>query len=69
MYNRVREASAINKNVGIIINSSRSIIYSSNDESFSEAAEKEAIVLKNQMEEILIKSKLIWLITCLNTKY
>ena len=49
----------INKNVGIIINSSRSIIYASNDESFSEAAEKEAIVLKNQMEEILIKSKLI----------
>ena len=45
------------------------VCFNSNDESFSEAAEKEAIVLKNQMEEILIKSKLIWLITCLNTKY
>ncbi|HIG90047.1 MAG TPA: hypothetical protein EYQ45_03590 [Flavobacteriaceae bacterium] len=50
---------AINYKVGIIINSSRGIIYSGNDENFAQAAEKEAISLKKQMEEILIDSKLI----------
>lgn len=50
---------AINHKVGIIINSSRGIIYSGNDEKFAQAAEKEAISLKKQMEEILIDSKLI----------
>jgi orotidine-5'-phosphate decarboxylase len=49
----------INQNVGIIINSSRGIIYSGNDENFDQAAAKQAIILKNQMEEILIDSKLI----------
>ena len=49
----------INNNIGIIINSSRGIIYSGNDENFAQAAEKEAISLKKQMEEILIDSKLI----------
>ena len=49
----------INQNVGIIINSSRGIIYSGNDENFDQAAAKQAINLKNQMEEILIDSKLI----------
>ena len=49
----------INQNVGIIINSSRGIIYSGNDENFDQAAAKQAMNLKNQMEEILIDSKLI----------
>ena len=49
----------INNNIGIIINSSRGIIYSGNDENFAQAAEKEAISLKKQMEEILFDSKLI----------
>ena len=49
----------INQNVGIIINSSRGIIYSGNDENFDQAAAKQAINLKNQMEEILIDAKLI----------
>ena len=49
----------INNSIGIIINSSRSIIYASNDQSFSKAAEKEAIILKNQMEEILIQFNLV----------
>ena len=49
----------INQNVGVIINSSRGIIYSGNDEKFDQAAAKQAINLKNQMEEILIDSKLI----------
>ena len=49
----------INQNVGVIINSSRGIIYSGHDENFDQAAAKQAINLKNQMEEILIDSKLI----------
>ncbi len=49
----------INQNVGVIINSSRDIIYSGNDENFDQAAAKQAINLKNQMEEILIDAKLI----------
>ena len=49
----------INQNVGVIINSSRGIIYSGNDENFDQAAAKQAMNLKNQMEEILIDSKLI----------
>ena len=49
----------INQNVGVIINSSRGIIYSGNDEKFDQAAAKQAIIIKNQMEEILIDSKLI----------
>ena len=49
----------INQNVGVIINSSRGIIYSGNDENFDQAAAKQAINLKNQMEEILIDAKLI----------
>ncbi len=49
----------INKNVGIIVNSSRSIIYASSDKSFAEAAEKQAVTLQSQMEEILIQSKLV----------
>ena len=49
----------INQNVGIIINSSRGIIYSGNDENFDQAAAKQAMNLKNQMEKILIDSKLI----------
>ena len=49
----------ITQNVGIIINSSRGIIYSGNDENFDQAAAKQAINLKNQMEEILIDAKLI----------
>ena len=49
----------INQNVGVIINSSRGIIYSGNDENFDQAAAKQAMNLKNQMEKILIDSKLI----------
>ena len=49
----------INQNVGVIINSSRGIIYSGNDENFDREAAKQAISLKKQMEEILIDSKLI----------
>ena len=49
----------LNQNVGVIINSSRGIIYSGDDENFDQAAAIAAKKLKNQMEEILIDSKLI----------
>jgi orotidine-5'-phosphate decarboxylase len=43
----------LNKDVGILINSSRSIIYASKGEDFAEAARKEAEKLKGQMEMLL----------------
>ena len=44
---------ALNDSVGIIINSSRSIIYASNDNLFADSAAREAIKLQSQMKEIL----------------
>ena len=44
---------ALNASVGIIINSSRSIIYASNDNLFADSAAREAIKLQSQMKEIL----------------
>lgn len=43
----------MNKNVGLLINSSRGIIYASDKEGFAEAAAKNAEVLQEQMKEIL----------------
>ena len=40
-------------NVGLLINSSRGIIYAGNDENFAQAAAKKAKELQEQMEEIL----------------
>ncbi|MFC7358378.1 orotidine-5'-phosphate decarboxylase [Jejudonia soesokkakensis] len=40
-------------NVGLLINSSRGIIYASNQENFAEAATSEAQKLQSQMQEIL----------------
>ena len=48
----------INKNIGILVNSSRAIIYASNKEDFAEMATKESKSLQMRMEEIL-KEKLI----------
>ncbi len=39
----------MNKNIGLLVNSSRGIIYASGDRDFSEAAAKKAAVLQNQM--------------------
>ncbi len=44
---------ALNASVGIIINSSRSIIYASNDNLFADSAAREAIKLQSEMKEIL----------------
>lgn len=41
------------KNVGLLINSSRGIIYASDKEDFAEAAAKNAAVLQEQMKDIL----------------
>ena len=48
---------ALNDSVGIIINSSRSIIYASNDNLFADSAAREAIKLQSQMKEILSSRK------------
>lgn len=46
-----------NSQVGLLINSSRGIIYASNGADFAERAREEALVLQKEMEEI-IKNKL-----------
>ena len=43
----------LNKDCGLLINSSRGIIYAGNDENFAKAAQKEALKLQQQMEVIL----------------
>ncbi len=43
------------ENVGLLINSSRGIIYASNGTDFAEKAREEALILQSEMEEILSK--------------
>ena len=43
------------ENVGLLINSSRGIIYASNGTDFAEKAREEALKLQQEMEEILSK--------------
>lgn len=43
----------INKDVGLLVNSSRGIIYAGNDQNFAEAARKSAIIIQREMSEIL----------------
>ena len=45
----------LTKDCGLLINSSRGIIYAGNDENFAEAAKKEAFKLQQEMEIILSK--------------
>ena len=45
----------MNNDVGLLINSSRGIIYASNDENFAEAAAEKAKALQSEMEDILSK--------------
>jgi orotidine-5'-phosphate decarboxylase len=45
----------MNENVGLLINSSRGIIYASNEKDFAEKAREEAMKLQVEMEEILSK--------------
>lgn len=43
----------MNKNIGLLINSSRGIIYASNGSDFAQKAREEALKLQQEMEEIL----------------
>jgi orotidine-5'-phosphate decarboxylase len=43
----------LNDNVGLLINSSRAIIYASNQIDFAEKAQEEALKVQKEMEEIL----------------
>ncbi|NLP58061.1 orotidine-5'-phosphate decarboxylase [Lutibacter sp. B1] len=45
----------LTKDCGLLINSSRGIIYAGNDENFAEAAQEEAYKLQQEMEQILLK--------------
>ena len=47
----------MNKNVGLLINSSRGIIFASNGTDFAEKAREEALKLQQEMDVILSKSK------------
>jgi len=57
-FNEVAEA-GLNKQCGLLVNSSRGIIYASNDFSFAEAARNEALKLQLQMDSILKNHHLI----------
>ena len=48
---------ALNDNIGIIVNSSRSIIYASDSETYASAAAEEAMILQNKMKVILSERK------------
>ena len=43
----------MNKNIGLLINSSRGIIYASNGTDFAEKARAEALKMQSEMEEII----------------
>jgi orotidine-5'-phosphate decarboxylase len=45
----------INQSVGLIVNSSRSIIYASSGKDFAEAARRKTIEFKNEMERLMDK--------------
>jgi orotidine-5'-phosphate decarboxylase len=49
----------INASIGLLINSSRGIIYASNKEDFAEKAREETLKLQREMEEILVKNKMV----------
>ncbi|MGQ7855134.1 orotidine-5'-phosphate decarboxylase [Pedobacter sp. WC2501] len=49
----------LNSQCGLLINSSRGIIYASQGEDFAEKAREEALKLQQEMEQILIKAELI----------
>lgn len=49
----------LNAQCGLLINSSRGIIYASQGEDFAEKAREEALKLQKEMEEILLKADLV----------
>ena len=49
----------MNKDCGLLVNSSRGIIYASDGENFAHAARKKALELQQNMKKELINHKLI----------
>lgn len=49
----------LNSQCGLLINSSRGIIYASQGEDFAEKAREEALKLQKEMEQILVNAKLV----------
>ncbi|MGZ3829790.1 MAG: orotidine-5'-phosphate decarboxylase, partial [Mucilaginibacter sp.] len=49
----------MNKDCGLIVNASRSIIYAGNDENFADAARAEALKMQQQMQAELEKAEII----------
>jgi len=49
----------LNEKVGLLVNSSRGIIFASDQENFASAAREKAIALQSKMEQILIERHLI----------
>jgi len=49
----------LNSQCGLLINSSRGIIYASQGEDFAEKAREEALKLQKEMEQILLKAGLV----------
>lgn len=49
----------LNEDIGLLINSTRSIIYASGGKDFAEAARREALILQQEMQDILTKRGLI----------
>lgn len=49
----------MNKHCGLLVNSSRGIIYASNDKDFAEAARKSTEIVTNEMEVLLAEATLI----------
>lgn len=49
----------LNKQCGLLVNSARSIIYASDGLDFAEKAREEALLLQQEMEQILIEAQLI----------
>lgn len=50
----------LNKNIGLLINSSREIIYASGEKDFAEKARAEALKMQQEMTEILVTKQLFW---------
>ncbi|RZK91199.1 MAG: orotidine 5'-phosphate decarboxylase, partial [Pedobacter sp.] len=49
----------LNSQCGLLVNSARSIIYASSGLDFAEKAREEALILQQEMEQILVANQLI----------
>ena len=49
----------LNTDCGLLVNSSRGIIYAGNDKNYDESARKEAIKMQQQMEDILLAAGIL----------